>query len=171
MYIFTHTHIHINVFRPSQDSSVWLELTSREQLISPECSKHQVLRFSKMLVCGEQTKSILFSSVFSRVLNEWIQSVYIHRHVFRPSQESSVWLGLTSREQMMSSGCSKHQVLRFAKRLVVWWTNKNHSVLISVLQSAERINSERIYSEHIWYRKSKKCVGGRWNDRLKFPLC
>ena len=30
------------MFRPSQDSSVWLELTSKEQLMSPECSKHQV---------------------------------------------------------------------------------------------------------------------------------
>ena len=25
-----------------------------------------------------------------------------HIHVFRPSQDSSVWLGLTSREQLMS---------------------------------------------------------------------
>ena len=33
----------MHVFRPSQDSSVWVRLTSREQLISPECSKHQVL--------------------------------------------------------------------------------------------------------------------------------
>ena len=31
------------MFRPSQDSSVWLSLTSREQLMPPECSKHQVL--------------------------------------------------------------------------------------------------------------------------------
>ena len=38
------------VFGPSQDSSVWLGLTSREQLMSPECSKHQVLSFAKMLV-------------------------------------------------------------------------------------------------------------------------
>ena len=28
--------------------------------------------------------------------------IYIHIHVFRPSQDSSVWLGLTSREQLMS---------------------------------------------------------------------
>ena len=44
-------------------------------------------------------------------------SIYlsIQRHVFRPSQDSSVWLGLTSREQLMSSECSKHQVLSFAK--------------------------------------------------------
>ena len=31
------------MFRPSQDSSVLLGLANREQLISPECSKHQVL--------------------------------------------------------------------------------------------------------------------------------
>ena len=30
----------------------------------------------------------------------------------------------------------------FAKMLVVWWTNKKHSVLISFLQSTQWINSE-----------------------------
>ena len=40
---------------------------------------------------------------------------------------------LTSREQLMSSECSEHQVLSFAKMLVVWLTNKIYSVLISVL--------------------------------------
>ena len=70
-YIYTYIYfIHIRVFCPSQDSSVWLELTSREQLMSPECSKHQVLSFAKMVVVCERTKNILFSSVFSRVLNE-----------------------------------------------------------------------------------------------------
>ena len=37
-----------HVCRPSQDSLVWLGLMSREQLISPECSKHQILSFAKM---------------------------------------------------------------------------------------------------------------------------
>ena len=46
MYVYIYTYIyiiHIHVFRPAQDSSVvWLgKLTSREQLMSPECSKHQ----------------------------------------------------------------------------------------------------------------------------------
>ena len=36
------------VFRPSQDSSLWLQLTSREQLMSLECLKNQVLSFSKV---------------------------------------------------------------------------------------------------------------------------
>ena len=72
--------------------------------------------------------------------------IYIRRHVFRPSQGSSVWLGLTSRE-LMSPECSKHQVLSFAQMLVVQWTNKKYSVLISVFQSAQWINSERIYPQ------------------------
>ena len=40
------------------------------------------------------------------------------------------WLGLTSREQLMSPKCSKHQLMNFAKMLVAWWTNKKYSVLI-----------------------------------------
>ena len=52
--LLTILYIHIHVFRPAQDSSVWLELTSREQLMSPECSKHQVLSLAKMLVVNEQ---------------------------------------------------------------------------------------------------------------------
>ena len=69
IYIYAHTHTHIHVFHPAQDSSVWLELMRREQLMSQECSKHQVLSVSQN-ACGERTKNILFSSVFSRVLNE-----------------------------------------------------------------------------------------------------
>ena len=38
IYIYIHMYIHRQVFRPSQDSSVWLALTSREQLMPPECS-------------------------------------------------------------------------------------------------------------------------------------
>ena len=40
MYIYIYIYIYIcrHVFCPSQDSSVWLESTSREQLMSPECS-------------------------------------------------------------------------------------------------------------------------------------
>ena len=72
---------------------------------------------------------------------------YIHRHVFRPFRDSSVWLGLSSRKQLISPECSKHQVLSFAKMLVVWWTNKKYSILISVLQSAQWINLERISTD------------------------
>ena len=67
--------------------------------------------------------------------------------MFRPSQDSSVWLKLTSREQLMSPECSKHQVVSFAKMFVVWRTNKKYSVLISVLRSAQWVNSERIYPQ------------------------
>ena len=47
------------------------KLTSREQLMLPEGSKHQVLSLAEMLVVNEQ-KKILVSSVFPRVLNEYI---------------------------------------------------------------------------------------------------
>ena len=67
IYIYIYIYIHIQMFRSAQDSSVWLGLTSREQLMSPECSKHQVLRLAKMLVVNKQ-KHILFLSVFSSVL-------------------------------------------------------------------------------------------------------
>ena len=45
-------YIHRHIFRPSQHSSVWLwfRLMSREQLISPECSKPQVLSFAKIYI-------------------------------------------------------------------------------------------------------------------------
>ena len=42
-----------------------------------------------------------------------IYIIYIHRRVFCPSQDSSVWPGLTSIEQLMSLECLKHQVLSF----------------------------------------------------------
>ena len=107
-------YIHRHVFRPSQVSWVWLGLTSREQLMSPECSRHQVLSFAKMLVVGWTNKkcSILISVLQSA---QWINSkAYIHRHVFRPSQDSSLWLELMSRAQLMSPESSKHQVVSFA---------------------------------------------------------
>ena len=47
IYIYINIYIHRHVCRPSQDSSVWLGLRSREQLMLPECSKHQVLSFAK----------------------------------------------------------------------------------------------------------------------------
>ena len=61
----------------------------------------------------------------------------IHRHVFRPSQDSLVWLTLTRREYVMSPECTKHQVLSFTKMLVVWRPSQNYCVLISVLQTAQ----------------------------------
>ena len=48
--IYIYIYIHIYVFCPSQDSLVWLGLTKREQLMSPECSKHQVLSIAKIFV-------------------------------------------------------------------------------------------------------------------------
>ena len=98
IYIF-YIYIHRHVFRPSQNSSVWLGLTSRERLIWCHQGAQQSTRcwaLPKCLQCGERTKNILLSSVSSRVPNEWIQSVYTHIHVFCPSQDSSLWLRLTS---------------------------------------------------------------------------
>ena len=66
------------------------------------------------------------------------------RYVFCPSHDSSAWLGFSTREQLISPECSKHQVLSFAKIHGVWWTNKKY-VAISVLHSAQRIDLECIY--------------------------
>ena len=67
--------------------------------------------------------------------------------MFCPSQDWKVRPRWTSREQLMSLDCPKYQVLSFAKMLVVSWTSKTYFVLISVLQSAQWINSERIYAQ------------------------
>ena len=56
IYIYIYIYIHIHVFRPSQDASVWLGLTNREQLMSPESSKHQMLSFAKMFVVWRTNK-------------------------------------------------------------------------------------------------------------------
>ena len=64
----------------------------------------------KCLWCGERTK-IFCSHQCSPECSMNKFRAYIHIHVFRPSQSSSVWLELTSREQLMSPQCSKHQVL------------------------------------------------------------
>ena len=55
MYVCTYMfRLYRHVFRTSQGSSVWLALTSREQLMSQECSKHQVLSFAKILLANEK---------------------------------------------------------------------------------------------------------------------
>ena len=41
MYIYIST-IHRHMFCPSQELSVWLRLTSREQLMPPECSSSEL---------------------------------------------------------------------------------------------------------------------------------
>ena len=58
LYIYICICILRHVLRPAQYSSVWLGLPSREQLMSPECSKHQVLSLTKMLVVNKQKYSI-----------------------------------------------------------------------------------------------------------------
>ena len=57
------------VFRLSEALSVWLALTNKHEMMSPGSSKHQVLCLAKMLVVIK-LNNVLFSSVFSRMLNE-----------------------------------------------------------------------------------------------------
>ena len=128
--------------RPAQDSSVWLESTGRERLMSPECSKHRVLGLAKKLLVNKQN-NLFFSLVFSRVLNEQIQRVYINRHLFRSAQDSSVWLGLMGRERLMSPECSKYHVLSLAKMLVVNKQNNLFSLVFS------RVLNEQIQNVYI----------------------
>ena len=57
----------------------------------------------------------------------YIYVTYIHRHVFRSSQGSSLWFGLTSRELLMPPKFSKHQVLSFAKMQLKFMVRDLHS--------------------------------------------
>ena len=54
IYIYIYPHIRRHVFRTSQDSSVKLESTSREQMMSQECSK-QVAEPCRLRVASKQT--------------------------------------------------------------------------------------------------------------------
>ena len=53
------------MYRPAQDSSVWLGLPIREQLMSQDCPKHQVVSLAKMVVMNKETK-ICAHSLFCR---------------------------------------------------------------------------------------------------------
>ena len=46
--------------------------------------------------------------------------IYIHRHVLRTAQGSSVWTGLTGRKQLMSPECFKHQLQSLAKYIYIY---------------------------------------------------
>ena len=54
IYIYIYPHIRRHVFRTSQDSTVQLESTSREQMMSQECSK-QVAEPCRLRVASKQT--------------------------------------------------------------------------------------------------------------------
>ena len=101
------------------------------------CSRKKVFVKDSM---SKRKKNVVFIYFASLIILDFLRFL-------RHSQDSPVWLGLTSREQLMSPECSKQQVLSFAKMLVVWLTNKKYSVLISVFQSAQWINSERIHPQ------------------------
>ena len=86
-------YIHRHVFRTSHYSSVQFRLRSTEQIKSPECSKHQVLGFVKMLVAWSTNQNILVSSLFSRLLHELIHSVYPQTRLSSfPGIISVVWV-------------------------------------------------------------------------------
>ena len=94
--------------------------------------------------------TVLIMKSLSNYRDEIYKNIWLHRHASRPSQDSSLWIGLANSEHLIPSESSKHRVLSFAKMLAVWWTNKKYSVLISVFQSAQWINSERIYSIYVY---------------------
>ena len=102
----------------------------------------------------KNSKFTLFACSLKSSINKthiYIYNIYIyicrsiHRHVFCPSQGSSVWLWLMSTEQLMYQSAQSTRCWAFPKCL--WWTNRKYSVLISALESAQWINSERIYSQ------------------------
>ena len=59
------------------------------------------------IVCGVVNEQKIFSSHQSSIDSSMKKlRAYIHRRVFCPSEDSSEWLELTSREQLMSHECS-----------------------------------------------------------------
>ena len=77
--------IHIHVFRPSQDSSVWLGLTSREKLMSPECSKHQVLSFAIYIYIYIHTYIYIYicmSKIYMIYMSICISIASTHRRIY-----------------------------------------------------------------------------------------
>ena len=65
-----------------------------------QTSKNHIL--NRMHVVFSLKTFSIFSTIYIYIY------IYIHRHVFHPAQESSMWLRITSREQLMFSECSKH---------------------------------------------------------------
>ena len=121
LYINTHTHTHTNTcvsFLPGLISVARVneqritDLTRVFKAPSPELCQNAFGVVNKQKIfCFHQCSPEYSMNKFRS---------YIHRLVFRFSQDSSVWLGLTSREKLMSPECSKHQLLSFSKMLVVW---------------------------------------------------
>ena len=73
---------------------------------------------------------------------------HIRIHVFHPAQDSSVWFGLTSREELMPLECSTHQVLSLAKMLVV--------------------NKQKIFCSHQF---SRKCSMNKFRAYISTYTC
>ena len=124
LYILLHIFILLYIYLPDDREIVKLQVVNLQLFFS--------LFEIYIYIClwrGERAKNILFLPVFSRVLNKWIQSVYIHRHVFHPSHDSSVWLGLTNREQLMSPESSQQQGWAFPKCL--WCGERTKDILLT----------------------------------------
>ena len=91
IYIHTYTHIYIYIY-------IYISVVYT-----------YIHMFIHMLICLYIYTYISYIYIYTYLyiscspdcsLNKF--RAYIHRHVFRPSQDWSVWLGLTSREQLMS---------------------------------------------------------------------
>ena len=81
------------------------------------------------IFCSHQYSSDISMDKFRR---------YIHRHVFRPSQDESLLSGLTSREQLMDvTRALKTRGAELCQNSCLVSTKKKYSDLIIVLQSAQ----------------------------------
>ena len=101
IYIYTYIHIHIYTYIYIYISVVYTYI----HMFIHIC----IHMFIHMLICLYIYTYISYIYIYTYLyiscspdcsLNKF--RAYIHRHVFRPSQDWSVWLGLTSREQLMS---------------------------------------------------------------------
>ena len=76
----------IHVFCPAQDSSVWLGLTSREQLMWTECLKLQILSLANMVLVNEQNIFCFHQCSPEWSMNKLWLNYGIHWIPFRRSQ-------------------------------------------------------------------------------------
>ena len=100
-----------------------------------------------------------YADVYTFILIQMHIYLFIHGYVFRPSQHSSVWLRLTSREQLMSSECSKHQVeayIIYQEAYIIWCHMLYRSVkwwyLVSKFWFFELLVGERAKNDPKWQK-------------------
>ena len=78
-HIYIHIHIHIPVFRPAQDSPVWLGLTSREQLMSPKCSLNHEIYTKCKKKPANWIKGISTHNIFSGIKSQQINKIFVNQ--------------------------------------------------------------------------------------------